>query len=37
MIATFMVHLKRGSEAAHALLGKFVGILVTDRWNGYNE
>jgi transposase len=37
MVATFMVHLKRGAEAARAILGNFSGILVTDRWNGYNE
>ena len=32
----FMIHAKRGQEAARELLGAFAGILVSDRWNGYN-
>ncbi len=34
--AVFMVHAKRGQEAARELLGEFSGILVSDRWGGYN-
>jgi len=34
--AAFMVHAKRGQQAAMKLLGKFSGVLVSDRWGGYN-
>lgn len=34
--AAFMVHSKRGQDAARDLLGDFGGVLVTDRWGGYN-
>jgi transposase len=34
--AAFMVHAKRGQQAAKQLLGKFSGTLVSDRWSGYN-
>lgn len=34
--AVFMVHAKRGQAAARELLGGFDGVLVTDRWGGYN-
>lgn len=34
--AVFVVHAKRGQEAARELLGGFSGILVSDRWGGYN-
>lgn len=34
--AAFMVHAKRGQEAARQLLGQFPGVLVSDRWGGYN-
>jgi len=34
--AAFMVHAKRGQQAARKLLGKFSGVLVSDRWGGYN-
>jgi transposase len=34
--AFFMVHAKRSQDAARKLLGAFGGILVSDRWNGYN-
>ena len=34
--AGFMVHAKRGQQAASKLLGMFCGILVSDRWGGYN-
>lgn len=36
MVTVFMIHAKRGSVAARALLGEFKGILVTDRWSAYN-
>lgn len=34
--AVFMVHAKRGQEAAKELLNTFSGVLVSDRWGGYN-
>jgi len=34
--SVFMVHAKRGKEAARNLLGAFAGILVSDRWSAYN-
>jgi len=34
--AAFMVHARRGQQAASKLLGKFSGALVSDRWSGYN-
>jgi len=34
--AVFMVHAKRGQQAAGKLLGVFSGVLVSDRWGGYN-
>jgi len=34
--AAFMVHAKRGQQAARQLLGKFCGTLVSDRWSAYN-
>jgi len=34
--AAFMVHARRGQQAARQLLGKFSGALVSDRWSGYN-
>ena len=35
-VTVFLVHAKRGAEAARSLLGTFKGILVTDRWSAYN-
>jgi len=35
--AAFMVHAKRGQQAASKLLGVFSGVLVSDRWGGYNS
>ena len=32
----FMIHAKRGQVAARELLGAFRGVLVSDRWGGYN-
>lgn len=34
--AVFMIHAKRGQQAAKQLLGLFCGVLVSDRWGGYN-
>jgi transposase len=34
--AIFMIHANRSQEAARKLLGRFSGILNSDRWNGYN-
>jgi transposase len=34
--AVFMVQAGRGQKAAKKLLGMFSGILVSDRWGGYN-
>lgn len=34
-LTVFVVHLRRNAEAAHALLGKQAGVLVTDRHGAY--
>ena len=34
--AAFMVHANRGQAAARKLLDQFSGVLVSDRWGGYN-
>jgi transposase len=36
LVTVFLVHTRRGAEAARSLLGRFAGILVTDRWAAYN-
>ena len=36
LVTVFLVHTRRGAEAARSLLGTFTGILVTDRWAAYN-
>lgn len=36
-VTVFLIHASRGTQAARALLGRFVGYLVTDRWNAYND
>ena len=36
LVTVFLVHTRRGAEAARSLLGTFAGILVTDRWAAYN-
>lgn len=36
LVTVFLIHLRRGHVAARALLGKFHGILCTDRWVGYS-
>jgi transposase len=35
-VSIFLIHVNRSAEAARALLGGFLGYLVTDRWNAYN-
>lgn len=35
--AYFVIHGSRGKKAAQALLGGFVGVLLTDRHGGYND
>jgi transposase len=35
-VTIFMIDLSRGQDAAAKLLGKFRGVLGSDRWNGYN-
>ncbi len=35
-VTVFMIHAKRGQVAARELLGAFGGVLVSDRWGGYN-
>lgn len=35
-VTVFMVHARRNREAAHALLGRFRGVLHSDRWAAYN-
>ncbi len=35
-VTVFLVHASRGGKAARELLGSFAGILVSDRWSGYN-
>jgi len=37
MASYFRVHVSRGKQAAGELLGKFVGVLVTDDYVGYND
>lgn len=37
LVSVFQVGLSRGQEAARALLGPgFAGVVVSDRWSGYN-
>ena len=37
MVTVFLVHTRRNTSAAKALLGDaFAGILTTDRWASYN-
>lgn len=35
LVTVFLVHARRGTVAAKALLGDFQGGLVTDRWSAY--
>jgi len=35
LVTVFLVHARRNADAARALLGSFVGILVSDRWSAY--
>lgn len=36
VVTVFMIHARRASEAAEFLLGRIHGILVTDRYSGYD-
>ena len=36
LVTVFMIHKRRGAVAARALLGEFMGHLVSDRWCAYN-
>lgn len=36
LVTVFLVHLKRGREAARELLGTFAGTLGSDRWCAYS-
>lgn len=33
LVTVFLVHARRGTVAAQALLGAYAGRLVTDRWS----
>ena len=35
-VTVFMIHTQRSQEAAKELLGRFAGVLVSDRWSAYN-
>ena len=37
LVTVFMIHASRGKKAANQLLEGFGGILITDRWGGYND
>jgi transposase len=37
LVSVFLIHARRGADAARELLGEFSEYLVTDRWNGYHE
>ncbi len=36
LATVFLVHARRGTVAARALLGEYGGRLVSDRWSAYN-
>ncbi len=36
-VTIFLVHLSRGRKAARKLLGRFAGILTSDRWKAYDD
>ncbi|MEQ1871936.1 MAG: IS66 family transposase [Vicinamibacterales bacterium] len=36
LVTVFLIRASRGSDAARELLGQVLGVLVTDRWSGYN-
>ena len=36
LVTVFLVHARRSTDAAKALLGSFAGILVSDRWSAYS-
>lgn len=37
LVTVFLVHGSRGKKAAQELLGRFTGILGSDRWGAYND
>ena len=36
LVTVFLIRASRGSDVARELLGQVLGVLVTDRWSGYN-
>lgn len=36
LVTVFLIRASRGSDAARELLGQVLGVLVTDRWSGYD-
>lgn len=36
LVAIFLIHSRRSAKAAAALLGRFAGVLTTDRWSAYS-
>lgn len=36
-VTAFLIHARRGIEGARALLGRFAGIVVSDRWHAYDK
>lgn len=37
LVTVFMIHSRRGTQAARALLGASAALLVTDRWSAYKH
>jgi transposase len=37
LVTVFLVHARRNAEAARQLLGRFAGVLVSDRWSAYSS
>jgi transposase len=37
LVTIFLVHSRRGIDAAQKLMGAFAGYLITDRWHVYNR
>lgn len=37
LVAVFLIHSRRSTKAAAALLGTFAGILTADRWSAYGR
>jgi len=36
-VTVFLVHANRNTDAARQLLGRFAGVLVSDRWSAYQD